>query len=1105
MLGASVTESVGCPRCDAPMELRFSRKGDPFWGCPRFPACRGSRDYVLPDVESQGARSRKHAGHQPSSRLNARRTSRRSTLAQGTLVRSRDNDLGVGKVLRADTKIATIEYFDAPGQQPEERHTEDCERSAVMPHDLVSETRVFWEEGEAGWRSGRVDYQTPDGYVAVRVRDGMRMLAPVDLYVRWDRPLRDPTRYARVGLFESPHNYERRAPVLHGISQQLRATRGMAGLLSVAAELHLHQLAAARRVLDDHTQRYLLADEVGLGKTVEALLILRQLLVDDPALTAQLIVPDHLQGQWQAEVDEKLLPKHFPWAEIRICGHSEWESWDEAGVVVVDEAHGLVRSSRTDRLRQVAHGSPRLLLLSATPALHNEEQFLGMLHLLDPVVYPRDGLAALRARVEARRDLGRALVGLVPDAPAFALSGSLAALRSTLQGEGELLNLLDDVEAATDPAERAAAIRDLRGAVADVFQVHRRMIRNRRTDDLVDRFPVSRRHGTSVLQLNRDSWQLPMQVLEGIAEAAEAQRDRAIDTLAEAMDAFPDVPAMLRTIEGSEVEIGDVHGAEESVDDLARELADALTYEVGRNDRTVVFAPTARLAHALSAELRELLGPCVATIVADAPPSQIRSILEGFAARGGRWLVCDASAQEGVNLQMADLMVHFGLPGRVDAIEQRIGRVDRWTDRGEAGTAWRSLTVVPPIGLAQRWATVVDEGFGVHTTSLASLQRAVEETSRDALRALSDATTGIDEVIETVQRRLDDEREAVREQDAIDEVTMDAEERDAVIATLEVDQSAEQPDGGFAVAFGALMTDETGNLRFIRAGNPVHGVGRFEFNDPSSTRNGLLPLVPLRRLRTDFVGIKEHGYAGKRAIALTRGVSPIRIGSPIVDVVHNFLRHDDRGRAWGLWRHDPTYEGATEVWWRVDILVRPAIADIPAGADRAVLQRTLDGALPPTTTSLWVRASDAVELVEDVPKEVLGPYQKTPSGSDGYVDRHLRPTRLAALERVIRRPLDELVDAVRQEALGAAMSATPLVESQRAAVAQLEARARRRTATLRRRQAANTAEQEILDEEVRLIDVMLKHSIDAVREPRVTIDAIGVIVLSSEWPWDDDQ
>lgn len=74
----------------------------------------------------------------------------------------------------------------------------------------------------------------------------------------------------------------------------------------------------------------------------------------------------------------------------------------EAGLLVVDEVHNIAGgddATRYDALSTLAHAIPRLLLLSATPLLHNEDTFLRMLHLLDPDVYRLDDAEGFRRRV----------------------------------------------------------------------------------------------------------------------------------------------------------------------------------------------------------------------------------------------------------------------------------------------------------------------------------------------------------------------------------------------------------------------------------------------------------------------------------------------------------------------------------------------------------------------------------------------------------------------------------------------------------------------------------------------------------------------------------
>ena len=84
-------------------------------------------------------------------------------------------------------------------------------------------------------------------------------------------------------------------------------TRTGVGLVSAGLEPWPHQLAIARRIVDDWPRSYLLADEVGLGKTIEAALVLRELLLSGRIRTALLLVPASLLTQWQEELAEKFL------------------------------------------------------------------------------------------------------------------------------------------------------------------------------------------------------------------------------------------------------------------------------------------------------------------------------------------------------------------------------------------------------------------------------------------------------------------------------------------------------------------------------------------------------------------------------------------------------------------------------------------------------------------------------------------------------------------------------------------------------------------------------------------------------------------------------
>ena len=170
--------------------------------------------------------------------------------------------------------------------------------------------------------------------------------------------------------------------------------------MSAGVRIHAHQISAALRIIHDPVQRYLLADEVGMGKTIQAGMVMRQLLIDGSGRRRiGIIVPDALIAQWEAELRTKFHLDDFPTTEgsnpVQIVGHGDVDGWAELAdvdLLVVDEAHLLARTpspmaSPYRELAEAAHRAPRVLMLSATPFSRGATTHLALLHLLDPQMF----------------------------------------------------------------------------------------------------------------------------------------------------------------------------------------------------------------------------------------------------------------------------------------------------------------------------------------------------------------------------------------------------------------------------------------------------------------------------------------------------------------------------------------------------------------------------------------------------------------------------------------------------------------------------------------------------------------------------------------------
>src|SRR5512134_534213 len=175
--------------------------------------------------------------------------------------------------------------------------------------------------------------------------------------------------------------------------EALRRADSLGALLSSRVHVLPHQVGAAGRILQDRSPRFVLADEVGLGKTIEAGLVfagLRQLGVAERVLV---VVPEHLAFQWLAELFHKfnalftlLSPERvgalggpeaaLARSPLAILSHEALVADPELAaaaaelpldLVVVDEAHHLEDDALYGAVEPIARASFGLLLLTATP------------------------------------------------------------------------------------------------------------------------------------------------------------------------------------------------------------------------------------------------------------------------------------------------------------------------------------------------------------------------------------------------------------------------------------------------------------------------------------------------------------------------------------------------------------------------------------------------------------------------------------------------------------------------------------------------------------------------------------------------------------------
>ncbi len=477
-----------------------------------------------------------------------------------------------------------------------------------------------------------------------------------------------------------------------------------------------HQLYALNRAVGQDRIRYLLADEVGLGKTIEAGLVLRELKLRGRAKRILVVAPKGLVRQWQAEMRQHFgEPLHFVdpsslgalrqwrgdsaednawrmhdqvicaldsvkplesrrgWSldQIQTYNRERFEdlvsaAWD---LVIIDEAHRMGGSTeqvaRYKLGAALAEASPYLLLLSATPHQGKTDQFMRLMQLLDRDAFPDEGSVS-RERVQ----------------PFVIRTEKRAAINA--EGQALFRPRLTRLHAVAWQA-RHAAQQQLYEAVTDY-------VRHGYNQALA----AKQRHVGFLMILMQRLVTSSTAAIRATLEKRQAALDtpqtqpRLFDTLSAEdwadLDGEAQVDLALQAngleLEKSEVEtlLALARSTEAAGTDAKAESLLELIYKLQQDEgdpalKVLVFTefvPT----QAMLADYLESRGFTVATLNGGMDMEARTRTLQTFAG-DARVLISTDAGGEGLNLQFCHVIVNFDMPWNPMRIEQRIGRVDR--------------------------------------------------------------------------------------------------------------------------------------------------------------------------------------------------------------------------------------------------------------------------------------------------------------------------------------------------------------------------------------------------------------------------------------------
>ncbi|MBL8918872.1 MAG: DEAD/DEAH box helicase family protein [Myxococcaceae bacterium] len=514
-----------------------------------------------------------------------------------------------------------------------------------------------------------------------------------------------------------------------------RRNDAFGALLASRVMVKPHQVGVVQRVLSSRRPRFVLADEVGLGKTIEAGMIFSALRLAGLARRVLVVTPSHLTVQWLVELFHKFnqlftlmdserheqsleaQPTLNPWARfdhvvtsLELLQRSE-QFRDEAGapeafwdLVIIDEAHHLKGEKAYEAAQALAKNSWGLLLLTATPMQLDPAEYQSLLSLIDPLTAP--SAKEFEARLTRQEDLSKAIRALMEGKQAKAAVKDLAARFPRDQA-------LQEIE---DPDEMLTHL-------AETYSLSDRLIRNRRVR--VGGFSARKLHVHPVT-VPADELKARQAALDALAKdgtvhgAALANLVRRLES---SPAAFQAAVAGNRALQGLKLALPDKDAKFAAFVKVLNEL-----WAKEKNAKVLVFTEARDTLDRLQTRLRHEHLEALA-YHGDLPMvERDRQVARFRDPDGPKLLLCTEVGGEGRNFQFAHHLVHYDLPWSPATVEQRIGRLDR-------------------IGQTQNVDLHVFDVQGTFSADVLAVLR-------DAVGVFGETVGGLDAVLEEVEPRL---------------------------------------------------------------------------------------------------------------------------------------------------------------------------------------------------------------------------------------------------------------------------------------------------------------------------------------------------------------
>jgi ATP-dependent helicase HepA len=622
-----------------------------------------------------------------------------------------------------------------------------------------------------------------------------------------------PEKQLRAYEFQHPTWFINHLKVSKNLHLVNNATYGFQVLAGCRAFLLPHQISTVARCFETTPVRYMLADEVGLGKTVEACSILSILASENKNLRVLIIVPGALASQWKNELHYKYsLEASIGSPRSRICLLPMEDisksllilsaPWDLA---IVDETHRLLANDAWyNQVQSLSRRVEHILLLSATPIQDRNEEYRRLLALLNPEQYEDMSAERFAWMVKKQKKIQKSanlLLGYLEryDEYTEIIIDDLNNIVETLE-DAALEKMVREIDMNADD-KGLSKVKQALAYICENYRIERKVIRNRRqliSEKMAQRTLHAIPYMPLSLNENYNEIGAIQNTLAYLSDNGKDDEDYVteiaiplLSALFSSPWAFEDALHTLKIDDGilldsaaawrrqAENEHSLVNVAlDEDPDIIKGRLMTAMNYIDQETDilddencKLVVFT-----AHnATLVEFLKLFNARYSNMGIYAVAfgkHMMREELEDsvYAFQNNpecRVIICDETGGEGRNFQNAAQVIHLDMPWNANALEQRIGRLDRLGRNPDMDV--KSVVLYADTTVEEQLFHIWKDGMKLFEQSLSGLEIITGELNELIVEALlDDYYTGLTNAFDDILDQAEEMRESVEDEQDFD-------------------------------------------------------------------------------------------------------------------------------------------------------------------------------------------------------------------------------------------------------------------------------------------------------------------------------------------------